>query len=453
VKLSVEALPVAPNQPLGQGPGMVRASGDDTFRQMLQALVAVQAAQVSGPIALPSNVAGWLATLMGSARDAAPALDPTGEASTAAQGELTVPLTEVLAALQPVVNQSMAGLQAGQLDSELLSIPAQEEDQPETESQPELMLLALSSLLGQVLQVNSIPAPTDTPPPAPAASAASPTGVAAPSDVMASRPDGSPPLPVAFGKDTGAAQVVSAHQDDLPASPAPATTNPMPSHDTSLPTDGKAAVFALPDEATPGTRVLGESRPAATGRTTARQAEPEFRPTAPVAETVATPFSVTVPKLVPASRGVPAEPVAGLPAVPALHQIVRAVELISQRGDHEVRLQLQPPALGQLLVQLQVSDGDVSVRMLAETSQAQSLIRDHLPELKAAFTAQGFQVDQLAVAVGADMSAFDMGQQQAQAWGRADQPVAPVLAATKATGGEQHGSRLSESLHAVDYQV
>ena len=451
MKLSVEALPVAPNQPIGQSLGVARSPGDDTFRQMLQALVAIQGAQGNGPVTLPGSIAGWLAALMGNAHDVASALDPTGEASTAAQDELAVPLTEVLAALQPVVNQSMASLQAGQLNTELLSVPADMTDQPETEGQPELAVLALSSLLGQALQINGAQTPTEARPSVSAASAEPLAQVEPPGDVATPKP-GTIPQPVALGNETRAAQVVSARRDEAAVSPAPVTTNPVSGHDTNLPADAKAAVFALPEEGISDEPILIQSRPAGSGRTV-EQTEAKSEPDAPVTGTVTTPFNGVVPKVVVASRGAPADPAAGLPAIPALHQVARAVETITQRGEHEVRLQLQPPALGQLLVQLQVSDGDVSVRMLAETGQAQNLIRDHLSELKAALSAQGFQVDQLTVAVGAEMSAFDTGQHQAQLWDRPEPRVPQAAASIRGAGGEQPGGRLPESLHAVDYQV
>lgn len=96
-----------------------------------------------------------------------------------------------------------------------------------------------------------------------------------------------------------------------------------------------------------------------------------------------------------------------LPDMPALHQIADSVKLIQQQGHSEVRLQLYPKELGQVLVQLNITDGDVSVHLLAENARAHALISEHLPQLKAALNAQGLQVSQANINLGNDASAFN----------------------------------------------
>jgi flagellar hook-length control protein FliK len=147
-------------------------------------------------------------------------------------------------------------------------------------------------------------------------------------------------------------------------------------------------------------------------------------------------------------------PLPGLPDIPVLHQIARAVDVMQQGGGHEVRLQLQPPALGQLLVQLRVSGSDVSVHMLAETAQAQSVIRDHLPELKAALAAQGLQADKMAVTIGNHLSAFDMGYRQPEGWEQYQAyPAVTPVAETESVVERGAAPTPADNLHAVDYQV
>jgi flagellar hook-length control protein FliK len=144
-----------------------------------------------------------------------------------------------------------------------------------------------------------------------------------------------------------------------------------------------------------------------------------------------------------------------LPDVPALHQIVEKINLITRQGESEVRLQLHPESLGQVLIQLHLSNGDVSVRMLTETVQAQNLIQDHLAQLKAAFTAQGLPLNNLAVGIGSDASAFDMQRRQPNDW-----PQGAAHRQVTASTGEVSPPVISRSelrpgygLHRVDYQV
>jgi hypothetical protein len=144
-----------------------------------------------------------------------------------------------------------------------------------------------------------------------------------------------------------------------------------------------------------------------------------------------------------------------LPNLPALRQIVDAVGLVTWKGETQVRLHLHPESLGQLLIQVHVADGDVSVRMLAETPQTQALIQDHLSQLKAAFAAQGLQVDGLAVAVGSDSSAFDAPGRRPGDWSagpvhhRADSRLGDVSGPTEVSPT----TRAWDTLHRVDYHV
>ncbi len=150
----------------------------------------------------------------------------------------------------------------------------------------------------------------------------------------------------------------------------------------------------------------------------------------------------------------PSEAPAQLPEIPALHQLVEKISLMKQEGGTEVRLHLQPESLGQVLVQLHFADGDVSVRMLAETTQAQRLIQDHLPQLKATLTAQGLQLNSMAVAVGSDASTFDRNNRQPNY--RSPMVFQQTNNSTNEVSQSVTARPLSQSwgsLSTVDYQV
>lgn len=141
---------------------------------------------------------------------------------------------------------------------------------------------------------------------------------------------------------------------------------------------------------------------------------------------------------------------------PLTQQVAEAIQMTVHRGGSEVRLQLHPEALGQLHIQLQMNDGELSVRMLAETAQARAMIQEYLPQLRSTLSAQGLQMDQLAVAVGSDTSAFDQQQRQFGSTPQEDEnrryqnqtaDNIDAVGSTTPTSDQQNG------LYAVDYQA
>jgi flagellar hook-length control protein FliK len=140
---------------------------------------------------------------------------------------------------------------------------------------------------------------------------------------------------------------------------------------------------------------------------------------------------------------------------PVVEQIVSAVELINRRGESEVRLRLHPRSLGQVLIQVSTSRGDVSIHMMAETPMGQSVIQDNLVQLREAFSAQGLNVDGLTVTVGNDPSAFDAPAHQ-----QGHEFQSSMAHVTGKSVEDEHSSADSRStsgrlrgVHTVDYHV
>lgn len=144
-----------------------------------------------------------------------------------------------------------------------------------------------------------------------------------------------------------------------------------------------------------------------------------------------------------------------LPNIPALHQITDSIGILSQQGQTEVRLHLQPETLGHLWVQLHIVDGNVAVQMLAETPQAQALIQDHLAQLKMAFAAQGLQINGLSVAVGQDNPAFNLPGRRSNGGsnGTNRQSTRSSIYELEQTTDTRSTINLWGILRAVDYQV
>jgi flagellar hook-length control protein FliK len=148
--------------------------------------------------------------------------------------------------------------------------------------------------------------------------------------------------------------------------------------------------------------------------------------------------------------------VVNLPGIPALHQIVNTIRSATFKGDSEVRLNLKPESLGQLHIRLSMNDGVVSIRMIAETGQAQALINEHLPQLKAALTAQGLQLDQLAVSTSSNPGNFNSAERQADGgfdsqFQQAGDGSTPLNLQGEAVSSSD--PRRISSLYTVDYRV
>ena len=501
MKLSVEALAVAPNQLVtGQaaGPPSTKGSGDNAFFQLLQALMAAQNKQTLPAVTAQANGgADWLAALLSTLRVTGSTPVPAEEALPPNPTELAMPLTDLLAALQPMVNQSLAGLQAGDTPQAAPHAAAGERDQSDVGAAGSLLELAALSAVLAALPVaqasgDSTAAGIQSQPhPAAPVTSASPVAV---SPVQpANVPARGAPVIGTVGTVEARAQpppegfqaVVDAASNTLAAAPsyqssmtgtaggrAPQATDAMPAPQATDAMPAPRAMDAMPAphpvDAAPAPVTAGA---AVTGLAARADAEPRVPVTRPAnsggaAAVVAEGARPELPVQPLASAAVPSAPVPGaaaepvsrplpgLPDVPVLHQVVRAVEVLQQGGAHEVRLQLQPPALGQLLVQLRVSGGDVSVHMLAETAQAQNVIREHLPELRAAMAAQGLQADNLAVTIGNHLSAFDMAYRQPERWEQYPQyPAVAPLDEAKGVVARAGARTPADGLHAVDYQV
>lgn len=266
------------------------------------------------------------------------------------------------------------------------------------------------------------------------------------------------------------------------AQPAPSIFQPAPA-DATRPTGPKPGSSAPAPAPLPGpqleTTANASTRPelqATTTTTSARPAtefslpqaqqppattppQPETRPQASAEQPIIPATAAATPLATPPVQPVglsqsPAAANAGLPDIPALHQIVESVKLIHQQGDTEVRLQLRPESLGQVLVQLHVSDSGVSVRMMAETAQGQTLIQQHLPQLKAAFAAQGLHINSANVDVGSNASAFDTPARQPQNgyfYGGSYQSSTSHLSDDPTP--ERRRSNLLNSLYSIDFQA
>jgi len=494
------AASVMPEQ--GNTTAKVDASTTGEFKNILQTLVTGGATTQTTPSTSTQQAAttapNWLGLLLKLFDNdplASQTPDPTGEALPTDSAETAVSLTELMTALQPLVGQSNAALNTTALTAAL----------PET-AQTTTDETALETDAAMLAQLAQLIAPTT--PNLVALPVATVEGEVTPNTAAAILAQAHPNVDMQLPVDPNQAQANRNGAAPQPATPAifslvtdptapavpvepakPATETAAASTQTAqnqLPQLNRnfAAVAPKPNAPVPAVTTELPAKPApetATTATPSTQTQPLFTPAA---------ISAATPDQTPATKGQPEQtkpattqpaPAAtllnnvttdstsavataketasganGLTNVPAVQQIVESVKLLSQRGNTEMRLQLRPESLGQVLVQVRVADGNVTVRMLAETSQAQSLLQEHLPQLKSAFASQGVQVNTVNIDMGNNASAFDTPGRQpnsGQFFGhnnylpngqqRADEPIAAIRPRTN----------LLSNLYSVDFQA
>ncbi len=416
------------------------------FKQLLHTLVSEMPDQGNEEMIVDNgqnaNWLGMLLQLFDNVSVATETLDPTGEAEIA-QNQASVSLTEIMTALQPLVDQSET---TTLVDPSLLATNQDATAPATSDSNTSVDITTLTHLSGLI-------SGTFTP-------TAQPTSSAQPSLTGQVTPEpGATPLPAALTQtgakigmpvETGTAQKTQPAMADgtagqnqttqstaqnaqaLPSasqteSPLAKATHAPPASSTPNFNDllNASQTPATTTEKTPATQPVNTTSPftVANQPTSQSQVEPQTnQTTAEQPVSLAADVTSATVSVHNASQGkVSPGGASGLPNVPALQQIVDSVKFITQQGQTQVHLQLHPKELGKVLVQLNVVDGDVTVRMLAETVQAQALIHEHLPQLKATFTAQGLQVNNLQIDVGSGQSSFDTSGRQPQD-GQAGQP-------------------------------
>ena len=84
-------------------------------------------------------------------------------------------------------------------------------------------------------------------------------------------------------------------------------------------------------------------------------------------------------------------------------QIAEKLDFKLSNGRHEVLMQLKPENLGQVRVMLQVHEGKLEGKFLAENQQVKQTLEGNMDQLKRQFEEQGLQVSKLSVSIGGSM--------------------------------------------------
>jgi flagellar hook-length control protein FliK len=120
-------------------------------------------------------------------------------------------------------------------------------------------------------------------------------------------------------------------------------------------------------------------------------------------------------------------------------------------GEHHAVLQLEPPELGKVKIELRIEDGQLHVRIAAEGQESQGLIERHLPELHQALRAGQIDAGAVRVTQGEWKGAGDLAQSFSQSpQGRQESPRG--LASTP-SGDESMTEHLAQPAPSVDGRV
>jgi flagellar hook-length control protein FliK len=89
-------------------------------------------------------------------------------------------------------------------------------------------------------------------------------------------------------------------------------------------------------------------------------------------------------------------------------KLVRQAELTRARGESRMRMTLTPPELGQMKIELNMKNKNLTGNIVVESAAAQELVSRHLSDLREALEARGIELGELEVTVK-DENARDNG--------------------------------------------
>lgn len=215
-------------------------------------------------------------------------------------------------------------------------------------------------------------------------------------------------------------------EGESPPSGAPPDGS-SPGPDQTLPAN-QQSVVRLVGNAQPGTAEDADSVPV-----TSRPGDPSA---------VAQPAAGSQPaSALPATTVVdsPAAPPPPLPIAPAAQVATAVVERVAEGGG-EVRLRLDPPELGEILIRVSVEGGEVRVDVHADNAEAVRLLREATPGLSTLLGERGLGLVDVSVGQGdggGQRHAFDEGSHP----GRNDADAgsfAALLGIDPSAGSRQH---------------
>jgi len=133
-----------------------------------------------------------------------------------------------------------------------------------------------------------------------------------------------------------------------------------------------------------------------------QELRPPIQP--PMVDNAKTPVAVTQPQAigtvedVKATQAVPRPAANEMPAY-LLDQVSRQMSRAMLRGDRTLKIQLKPPELGIIKIEMDVQHNSLKVNMVAESSTVKDLLMSNVAELRETLNQQGIKIDNVDVQV------------------------------------------------------
>ena len=138
-----------------------------------------------------------------------------------------------------------------------------------------------------------------------------------------------------------------------------------------------------------------------------------------------------------------------------LPQVVRSIAALARSGTNEMRLQLQPPELGELELSIRTTDGVVRAEIIVSSAEVKQLLESQLERLRQSLAESGLELADINVQVGGnDNSSQQPGQEFAQERDGADGGLADSgSGAADATEGASAQQQLTLSPSGDDQGI
>jgi flagellar hook-length control protein FliK len=83
-----------------------------------------------------------------------------------------------------------------------------------------------------------------------------------------------------------------------------------------------------------------------------------------------------------------------------IHQMVDRIRMVTRNGVHEIRIQLDPPELGQVNMKIELNNSHLAARFTVDSEAVKQTVETHLNQLRDALAEQGIKVEKFDVHVG-----------------------------------------------------
>ena len=83
-----------------------------------------------------------------------------------------------------------------------------------------------------------------------------------------------------------------------------------------------------------------------------------------------------------------------------IDQIIEKINIGVSRGQSRINIQLHPPSLGKLQIDLSMNQNQLRAVIIAESSQVKQILESNLDQLRACLESQNIEVDKFSVSVG-----------------------------------------------------